>query len=129
MNLLITISHHNTVPCCALLCPTNFHVGRTATQNTKMVNWTPEADTKLFLTILAVHDLKINYAEVAKRFGQETTAKAISRRMDKLRELAGKKQNDVKNEAGLVQSSPTKARKNQKVLEGGVVKRSVIKKE
>lgn len=35
-----------------------------------LVHWTPENDTKLFLTILAVHDVKIDVAKVAAAFGK-----------------------------------------------------------
>lgn len=36
------------------------------------IHWTAENDSKLFLTVLAVHNIQINYVSVAKAFGQFT---------------------------------------------------------
>lgn len=35
----------------------------------KIVDWTPANETKLLHAIIAVHDIKLDYAEVAKQFG------------------------------------------------------------
>ena len=35
----------------------------------KAISWTPANDTKLFLTILKVHDVKIDAGKVAEAFG------------------------------------------------------------
>jgi hypothetical protein len=36
----------------------------------KIVDWTPENEAKLFHTIIAVHDIKVDNAKVAKAFGK-----------------------------------------------------------
>jgi hypothetical protein len=36
----------------------------------KIIDWTPENEVKLFHAILAIHGVKIDYAAVAKEFGE-----------------------------------------------------------
>ena len=36
----------------------------------KIVDWTPENEAKLFQTIMAVHDIKVDNAKVAEAFGK-----------------------------------------------------------
>jgi hypothetical protein len=35
----------------------------------KQISWTHENETKLFLCIIAAHDIKVDYNKVAKAFG------------------------------------------------------------
>ena len=39
-------------------------------KGTKIVDWTPENEAKLFHTIMAVHDIKVDNAKVAEAFGK-----------------------------------------------------------
>ena len=39
-------------------------------KGTKIVDWTPENEAKLFHTIMAVHDIKVDNAKVAAAFGK-----------------------------------------------------------
>ena len=88
-----------------------------------MVSWSAENDARLLLTILSVHSIKIDYAACADRFGQGVTAKALLERIAKLKKNAAEL-----GDAGPSAPATPRKRKNQRVVEGGVVKRRVAKK-
>ncbi|MCJ1462306.1 hypothetical protein MMC07_000906 [Pseudocyphellaria aurata] len=52
------------------------------------VIWTPENDVKLFLTILAVQAIQVDFAAVAKAFGPNVPGSCIQTRMGALRKKA-----------------------------------------
>lgn len=57
----------------------------------KLTHYTADEDRKLFLAILKVHDVKIDYEKVAAEISNGTvhrTSIAVSRRMDRLRKMA-----------------------------------------
>lgn len=43
-------------------------------KGTKIVDWTPENEAKLFHTIIAVHDIKVDNAKVAEAFGKSSSS-------------------------------------------------------
>ncbi|KAF3911969.1 hypothetical protein AA313_de0204342 [Arthrobotrys entomopaga] len=51
------------------------------------MRWDSTADAKLFVAVLKVHSLKLNYEAIAKLMGDDTTAKAVSHRIAKLKSL------------------------------------------
>ncbi|KAF3921402.1 hypothetical protein ABW21_db0200684 [Orbilia brochopaga] len=53
------------------------------------MRWDATADAKLFMAVLKVHSLKLNYDAIAKLMGEDCTAKAISHRIAKLKNLSG----------------------------------------
>ncbi|KAJ6262217.1 hypothetical protein Dda_3022 [Drechslerella dactyloides] len=53
------------------------------------MRWDGTADAKLFMAVLKVHSLKLNYDAIAKLMGEDCTAKAISHRIAKLKTLSG----------------------------------------
>ncbi|KAM0800330.1 hypothetical protein BDR22DRAFT_963290 [Usnea florida] len=54
----------------------------------KLIDWTPENDAKLFLTILAVENVHPNCEAVASAFGGPVNAVAITNRLNRLRKKA-----------------------------------------
>ncbi|KAL8951816.1 MAG: hypothetical protein Q9222_002232 [Ikaeria aurantiellina] len=55
----------------------------------KFVDWTnPDNDKKLLHAIIAANDVQVNYAKVAKAFGDNVPAQSIQLRMNKLRKEA-----------------------------------------
>ncbi|EPS41066.1 hypothetical protein H072_5050 [Dactylellina haptotyla CBS 200.50] len=69
------------------------------------MRWDSTADAKLFLAVLKVHSLKLNYEAIAKLMGEDCTAKAISHRIAKLKNLGG----DVGSPSS-IPNTPTKAK-------------------
>ncbi|KAL9068288.1 MAG: hypothetical protein Q9161_006314 [Pseudevernia consocians] len=92
----------------------------------KLIDWTPENDAKLFLTILAVENVHPNSENVARAFGGSVNAMAISNRLSRLRKKAA--------EEGLVPqggvAGPAKSSKSSGVgKEGKKAKKGVMAAE
>ncbi|KAI9825237.1 MAG: hypothetical protein M1832_001271 [Thelocarpon impressellum] len=52
------------------------------------VTWNDRQDVRLFINVLKVHSVKLDYAALAAAMGQGVTGKAISHRIAKLRSIA-----------------------------------------
>ncbi|KAI9671187.1 MAG: hypothetical protein M1817_003694 [Caeruleum heppii] len=99
---------------------------------TSTMKWTPEADLRLLLAVIAIHGIKIDTAKVGEVLG--VTGKAITHRIAKLKEKAGKEIN-VDNPPAPVVAKPRakkgtgKATKTAKVEQSDQDAGDVVKKE
>ncbi|KAK6534346.1 hypothetical protein TWF281_005669 [Arthrobotrys megalospora] len=80
------------------------------------MRWDSTADAKLFMAVLKVHSLKLNHEAIAKLMGDGCTAKAVSHRITKLRNLGGdvgtRSSNSVPNTP--TKSTPSKRKRSEK---------------
>lgn len=98
----------------------------------KKIAWTSEEDTRLFLTILQVHNISINYAKVAAAFGTSqcvlvspspylnqigTTTPAIQQRMFKLRQKAKTMNGAVAGPDSAAPAEPTSRKRRASTIE------------
>ncbi|CAF9938830.1 hypothetical protein IMSHALPRED_001099 [Imshaugia aleurites] len=52
------------------------------------MQWGPDADAKLFMHVLKIHNVKIDYNALAMAMGNDVTPKALTHRIAKLRSMA-----------------------------------------
>ncbi|RPA99553.1 hypothetical protein L873DRAFT_890641 [Choiromyces venosus 120613-1] len=91
------------------------------------MRWTAEADLRLFSLTLSLHQVQVNYAQLAEAFGEGVTAKALVHRFDKIRRSgdgAAKSEGGGDNKsAGSGPVGTPKKRKKQQAAEGGITKK------
>ncbi|KAI9674417.1 MAG: hypothetical protein M1817_001755 [Caeruleum heppii] len=76
------------------------------------MKWTPEADTRLFLTILAVQGIKVDAVNVAAALG--TTKASVEQRMIKLRQKAAAEVEEGGQPAPVIKRGPRGPKKGGK---------------
>ncbi|KAK3170004.1 hypothetical protein OEA41_009389 [Lepraria neglecta] len=54
------------------------------------MQWGPEVDAKLFMYVLKIHNVKLDYQALALAMGNDVTPKAITHRIARLRQVADK---------------------------------------
>ncbi|KAK6341000.1 hypothetical protein TWF696_009312 [Orbilia brochopaga] len=89
------------------------------------MRWDNTADAKLFMAVLKVHSLKLNYDAIAKLMGEDCTAKAISHRIAKLKNLSG----EVGGASAASNSTPNTPTKTPKRKRNDAADLITIKKE
>lgn len=52
------------------------------------MQWGPDADAKLFMHVLRIHNVKLDYTALAMAMGNDVTPKALTHRIAKLRSMA-----------------------------------------
>ncbi|KAI9856890.1 MAG: hypothetical protein M1813_008727 [Trichoglossum hirsutum] len=57
-----------------------------------VMTWNDKADVRLFVNVLKIHNIKLDYVEIAKAMGDNVTAKAITHRISKLRQIAAEEE-------------------------------------
>ncbi|KAI9774807.1 MAG: hypothetical protein M1840_000023 [Geoglossum simile] len=77
------------------------------------IRWNAQADVKLFINVLNIHNIKIDYNALADAMGENVTAKAITHRISKLRQIAAEEGSTPASESsavGAVATIPKRAR-------------------
>ncbi|KAF3931799.1 hypothetical protein ABW19_dt0208126 [Dactylella cylindrospora] len=76
------------------------------------MRWDNHADAKLFMAVLKVHSLKLNYEAIAEYMGDNCTSKAVSHRIAKLKNIGGEPASAPSSVVNTPKKSPTKRKRN-----------------
>ncbi|KAI9875731.1 MAG: hypothetical protein M1830_008061 [Pleopsidium flavum] len=90
-----------------------------------VMHWNDKTDVKLFLHVLKIHNVKLNYEALAAAMGSDVTPKAISHRISRLRTIAAAAEDDntPSQKSSQTPPKPLAAQVPDHVKGAGVVKR------